>query len=636
MQFAVSTWICKSVDDEQRIIEGIASSPAADRDEDVIDPAGAIVRLPMPLLWQHKQDQPIGEILAARHTPAGWWVRGQIAKGLTQTIEDAWRLIRGGLVKGFSIGLLPKEVTPRKGQPYGLHVKTWEWLETSAVTVPSNRAASIVVIKSLDLATRAAPGAPRVDPSYPGASGRSGLPAMLNASEQITALRAQLMTKHARLGELLKLETEDGLTLSDEQQTEIDGLTGDVQGLGTKIKRLEVIEAGSALLATPANGSALDLATRSRGDGHTPRITVTDPTPPGIGFARGLICKMASYLSGGSVSALEIARARYPDDPRIPMMLKAAVLPATTTDAAWAGNLVYPTQLATEFIEYLRPQTIVGKFGQNGIPALRRVPFNVRVTGQTSGASASWVGQGLAKPVTSFATAASTLGFTKIATIAVLTDELAKYSSPSAEGMVRDELARAVIERMDMDFIDPAIAAIANVRPASILNAVTPITMAGTDADAVRAALGDLLSAYLTANNSPASAVIILPSTLALEWSLLTNALGQPEFPALSMNGGNLQGVPVITSQYALIGGNALFIMVNAGDVFLADDGGVSVDVSREATILMSNDPVADADTADHVNLWQNNMIGLRAERYVNWAKRREGAAQYISIDVTP
>jgi len=634
VQFAYSTFITKSVDTEQRVIEGIASSLTPDRDGDVIDPRGAKFRLPMPLLWQHKQEQPIGEVLEAKLTDAGWYIRAQIAKGLTTTIEDAWRLISGGLAKGFSVGMLPRDVEPRKGKRYGLHVKSWDWLETSVVTIGSNVDASILVIKSLDSAARAALGARRVDPS-PGAAGSlTGLRTM-NPSEQITALRTQLQTKHARLGELLKLETEDGVELNDEQTTEVDGLTADVGTLGTRIKRLEVMEASSALLASPVGGTTLDLATKAR-MGTSRIVEKPDPTPPGIGFARAAICKMAAHLSGGSYTALEIARHKYPNDGRIPLMLKAAIDIGTTTDAGWAGNLVYPNQLASEFVEYLRPQTIVGQFGLNGIPSLRRVPFNVRITGQATGASASWVGQGLAKPVTQFDTSASSLGFTKIATIAVLTQELAKFSSPNAETMVRDELAAAVIERMDQDFINPAISAIADVRPASILSGVTPVTMTGTDGDAVRAALGDLLAVYLTANNSPRSAVIILPSTLALEWSLLTNALGQPEFPSLSMSGGTLQGIPVITSQYASIGGFSLFIMVNASDIFLADDGGVSVDVSREATVLMSNDPVADAATGTSVNLWQNNLIGLRAERFVNWAKRRAGAAQYISVDETP
>lgn len=632
MDWAYSTWLVKSVDDEQRIIEGIASTPTPDRADDIIEPTGAVFSLPMPLLFQHDQRHPIGQVLSADVRADGIRIRAQIAKGVTQGIEDAWRLIKAGLVGGFSVGLKPIDVKPRKGKNFALHVTKWQWLETSAVTIPANAEASILLIKSLDAGHRAALGrdGARVRP-HPGATGVSTTGAPMNASDQITALRTQLQTKHARMDELNTLEATDGLTLTEDQQTEFDGLTNEVTGLTTRLKRLEVMESSSALLATP-------VATIERGlvlpRARVPHVEVRDQTPPGIGFARLVICKMAALLNG--VSPLEVAKQRYPHDDRIPLVLKAAVAAGTTTDATWAGPLVYANQLATEFIEYLRPQTIVGRFGQGSVPNLRRVPFNVRIVGQTSGASANWVGQGVPKPVTKFDTAPVTLGFAKIAAISVITEELARFSSPSAEALVRDELSRAIIARMDVDFVDPAKAAVANVSPASITNGVTAVPATITDAASVRNALGDLLAAYLAANNPPTSAVLIMPATTALNWSLMVNALGQPEFSSLSMNGGSIQGIPVITSQHAFIGGNELVIMVNASDIFLADDGSVTVDVSREASITMSSDPVADAATAAVVSMWQTNELALRAERFVNWAKRRAGAAQYISIDVTP
>jgi len=635
MDWAYSTWLVKAVNDEQRIIEGLASSPAPDRAGDILEPKGAVFSLPMPLLYQHDQRQPIGEVLAADVRPDGIHIRAQIAKGLTDAIEDAWRLIKGGLVRGLSVGLKPIELTPRKGKSLAFHITKWDWLETSCVTVPANTETSIVVIKSLDARHRAATGhsGASVRSPHPGATGRSPTGSgSMNASDQITALRGQLQTKHARMDELNTIEAGDGLVLTEEQQTEFDALTTDVTNLTTRLKRLEVMESSSALLATPV--ATLDRATMTRA--RLPHVEVHDQTPPGIGFARLAICKMAALLSGGAMNALDIAKQRYPHDDRIPLVLKAAVAAGTTTDATWAGPLVYANQLATEFIEYLRPQTIVGRFGQGMVPALRRVPFNVRIVGQTSGASANWVGQGVPKPVTKFDVAPVTLGFAKIAAISVITEELARFSSPSAEMLVRDELGRAIIARMDVDFIDPAKAAVANVSPASILNGVTAVPATITDADSVRGALGDLLATYLTANNTPESAVLIMPATIALDWSLMFNALGQPEFPTLSMRGGTLQGIPVITTQHASISGNSLVIMVNASDIFLADDGGVTVDVSREASITMSSDPVADAATASVVSMWQANELALRAERYVNWAKRRTGAAQYISIDETP
>ena len=39
----------KSVDDEKGIITGIASTPAPDRMDDIVDPRGAKFKLPIPL-----------------------------------------------------------------------------------------------------------------------------------------------------------------------------------------------------------------------------------------------------------------------------------------------------------------------------------------------------------------------------------------------------------------------------------------------------------------------------------------------------------------------------------------------------------------------------------------------------------
>ena len=308
------------------------------------------------------------------------------------------------------------------------------------------------------------------------------------------------------------------------------------------------------------------------------RVTVTTPAlPPGVEFARLVICKIASRIFGGDPA--DIAKARYPDHPRIQHTLKAAVTGATTTDATWLGPLVYRETLASEFIEWLRPMTILGQFGVGTVPSLRRVPFNVRVVGQTSGATAYWVGQTQPKPLTRFDVAPTTLGFAKIATISVISEELARFSSPSAETIVRDELARAIVELMDTDFIDPAKAAVANVSPASITNGLTPATPSGVTGDAARADLQALLSAFLVDNQNPTNAVLIMPNTLALSLSLMTNALGQPEFPGVTMRGGTLMGIPVIASQYAAMGSpvNNLVILANASEIFLSDEGGVSI-----------------------------------------------------------
>src|SRR3546814_5830823 len=93
------------------------------------------------------------------------------------------------------------------------------------------------------------------------------------------------------------------------------------------------------------------------------------------------------------------------------------------------------------------------------------------------------------KPVTKFGYNDTYQCWFKVAAISVLTDELIRFSDPSAENYVRDALADVLVARMDTDFIDPAFAGSANVSPASITNGVTPITSSGPDADAVRSDL---------------------------------------------------------------------------------------------------------------------------------------------------
>ncbi|WP_421930346.1 hypothetical protein [Morganella morganii] len=126
-------------------------------------------------------------------------------------------------------------------------------------------------------------------------------------------------------------------------------------------------------------------------------------------------------------------------------------------------------------------------------------PFNVRILGQISGGQGYWVGQGVPKPLTKFDFQSVQLGVAKVANIAVLTDELVRFSNPAADTLVRNALASAIIERIDIDFIDPAKAEVAQVSPASVTNGVTAIPSTGNPEADVEA----LFEAFLKANLSP-------------------------------------------------------------------------------------------------------------------------------------
>lgn len=145
---AWSTFEIKSADDDKRIIEGIASTPTPDMAEDIVEPMGGDVRLPLPFIWQHDLKMPIGNVTAARFTEEGIPIRAEIERGIDY-IDRAWEQIKRRLVRGLSLGFKSLEDEPIKGS-FGRRILKWQWLELSAVTIPMNQDATILAIKALD------------------------------------------------------------------------------------------------------------------------------------------------------------------------------------------------------------------------------------------------------------------------------------------------------------------------------------------------------------------------------------------------------------------------------------------------------------------------------------------------------
>src|SRR3546814_13819304 len=107
----------------------------------------------------------------------------------------------------------------------------------------------------------------------------------------------------------------------------------------------------------------------------------------------------------------------------------------------------------------------------------------------------------------------------------------------------------------------------------------------------------------------------------------MVNALGQPEFPGISMTGGKFQGLPVIVSKHI---GNVV-ALANAADIFLGDEGGVQVDMSREASLEMRStglgmDATAGPATAASVSMFHTTRVALPDEREISWKDRTSTA----------
>jgi hypothetical protein len=658
----------KGISEEQRSISGIATTPTVDRIGDIVEPLGAKFAVPLALCLDHKHEQQVGHVEFLNPTKSGIPFRASIVKfdepgEVKNLVDKAWHLVKTKLRSFVSIGFRPFENAVEFMENGGLRFKEWEFLELSLVSIPANMEAVIYEAKSLDAALqglrsidtdRLAASGQSMPAPRPGATGTKRTtitPVSLKErakmsktiAEQIEGLQAARAQKSARMNAIMAKTIEDGRSTDEAEQEEFTTLEREVDQIDGDLERFVKLEKLNVKKATPvSNVQTVDDGAAVRSSGGYIRVKAQQ-LPPGIRFARYAKCMALSRLD--SNDAVRVAEKHYGDDQSVVNMVKAAVGAGNTLDPNWAGNLVSDEgAVFADFLEFLRPMTIVGKFGNDGIPALARIPFRVPVGTQTSGGAGYWTGEGQAKPLTRFDFGKTSLEPLKVANICVVTEELLRYASINAEQRLRDQLAAAITARIDTDFIDPAKTAVTNISPASITNGVTPVASSGVDADAVRADVAALIDTYIAANNPMLSAVWVMSARTASRLSMMYNLNGGAEFPGVTIRGGTFAGFPVIVSEYVTTSGgspNTRYVwLVNASDVFFADEGGITVDMSREASLQMDSAPtMASAESGSpqlpipttSVSMFQTNSVAFRAERTLNWAKARTEAVQGLS-----
>jgi HK97 family phage major capsid protein len=469
-----------------------------------------------------------------------------------------------------------------------------------------------------------ASGKPGVKPQpKPGVAGKPNKQkdkTMRSFDTQIQEFETSLADVRQQMSDLME-GSEDGV-LTGENAVKYDQLTEQSVSLRANIKRLrahqEISETAAPVQQTPAPAPV------QRRQPVEVKPVEKDPALRGIGVARMVIALVQAR--GNHHVAAELARQHYKDMPEVALALRAAVDAGDTTTSGWASQLVpAAVQMQNEFIELLRPATLIGR-----IPGLRRVPFNVAVPLQSGGGTYGWVGEARPKPVTKAAFQSVTLRWAKAAGIIVITRELARFSSPSAEAIVRNELVAGTSRFLDSQFIDDGVGEVANVSPASILNSVSPGSPSGTTAEAFRYDLSLLVADFISNNQDPTTAVLLISATTAMNLALMRNALGQREFPDISVKGGTIDGIPTVVSESV----GTRVALVNASDILVADDGIINIDISEQATIEMSTTPLngeeSPIDNAVFKSLWQNNLVGLRVETFMTWKRARNSSVAWV------
>lgn len=441
--------------------------------------------------------------------------------------------------------------------------------------------------------------------------------------DYLAKLLKALSEKNQAMQTALSKSAEAGSTPDEATEAEIQAIEKDIAAIEVNIERTKkqiAATEAAAKTATPVAGQTAEGATKSaKGDpdpeGKKPKIEIV-PLAKGVGFAQYARAKILSQLAakeGNYKSALDVAKERGFGDEVQDLVTKATL--GTTTDAGFAASLVTENRLVGEFVDMLRAATV---FDQ--LTGFRNVPFNSKIPSQLTGGTASWVGEGAPKPLTNPTYGEVEIKEHKLAAITVYTQELMRRSDPAVDILVRDDLIEASKTLIDNTFLDAGAATA--VRPAGVLNGVTATANTGTTAANYEADLLALVNSFVTANLSLDGSYFVMSETRAAQISLLRDALGNTYFQGMALRGTRtLMGIPVITSQTV---GDKI-ILVKTSEILLAQDGGVDVSYSDQATLV-------DGGTTHH--LWQENKFAVRVEKFITWAKRRPIAAAFL--DYTP
>lgn len=356
--------------------------------------------------------------------------------------------------------------------------------------------------------------------------------------------------------------------------------------------------------------------------------------PPLVADQRVLLDRAGEYLAwirtlaaagGRGVEAREAFAAQHPRSSFLEAVQKSAVDPGRTDGATWGSQLAELRPAADAFVELTRGKSILGR-----MTGFRRVPFRIQVPRQSEGALVQWASQGAPVVVGSLSFDNVTLAESKVAGIAVISKELAKFSAPEAGQLINADLIKATGELVDHAFLDPTVAAVGDA-PAAITYGVTPITATGTTPDALRADVGALIADMAARGSDLESLYLAMSKTMAANIGLM----GESWTDTLGPNGGTLLGIPVLTTTADQGEGNSplteRITAVDAGKIMLAD-AGVEISVSESATLQMETAPDSPATaTTVQVSLWQENLVAAKIVRMIRWEPAGGGASGYIS-----
>jgi HK97 family phage prohead protease len=620
--------------------EFVMSDGSVDRMGDVVDPAGwelDSIKSDPVVLFNHNRDHIVGRWTNIRVKD------GQLIGRIIWVKSDKWPmaqyirdLVREGVLRTVSVGFQPVSKEPlNKEQRNGpFRFTRQQLLECSLVSVPANPNALAIakdfprdVLKAVFCESARSFGEQR---AVHAESGKSLVPkngAKMTLSQKIQASQKRITGLRDQLAELAAKDNldNDELQLTKElpdmieaEQNDLARLENMEKSLAPRVPAVPAVVSAQPEIITPEKAIILPPKKKFEAVDHV---------------FRAMSVAVKAY--GTQTPVEQTLRDMYGADDVTGYMLKAAVNPAMTTVAGYAAELV---QIGYGgLMDRLMAGSIYGPlsgygskfdFGRNG-------SIKIPVRSNTPRAAGAWVGEGAAKPVKKITLTPITLTPFKMAVITTFTEEMAFYSTPAIEGVLRKAMADDTREALDGFLIDNVAAS--SVRPAGLLNGVSGLTpsAASTRIDKIVADLNALI-APMEAAGGGGNVVLIMNPAQARAVGMAQTTTGDFAFAGTGEAASKFGIKAIITSTTVTAG---TVIAVDADWFTTAVGDTPRFAVSTEATLheedttplaLGSGTQGSGVLAVPMRSLFQTDSVAIRLSLYVTWAMTRTGMVQYV------
>jgi HK97 family phage prohead protease/HK97 family phage major capsid protein len=524
--------------------------------------------------------------------------------GVSSRLDEIRAAVEAGFLRGVSVGfaILPGGAKRDAGGTVRISLK--ELVEASLVAVPSNRNSLAEAARGIGLSDRG------IDLLL-GENARTaeGNTRTIIGENAVTKTIVSQGNKKMSLAQRIQ-ETEAEINgFRDQLQERTANFDGTDEGINTEVeelnrkieestRKLDILKKSEANLAArsapviPGNvpGAAGGGQSTAVVNGNRPFAAPARKIEPKEYFFRSAVVHAVAAASGKNWES--VLHERYGEDESTQIYTRAAVAGATTTAAGWAAELV--NTVMTDFLETLRPVSVYPALSAMAGGRLAFGPnqgaIKIPSRASTPSIGGSFVGEGAPIPVRRLGLQSITLTPKKMGVLSVFSREIARYSTPAIETLIRQEII-----------------------------ADTAIT------------LDSLLRAPFDLANSSRNLVLIVNPAQLEALNLTPGADG-----TLGWAAGIVGRYNVIASTGVTAG---TLIMLDASDFVTATGDAPEFEVSQEATIHMEDTTPLQIGTAGSPatiaaptqSMFQTAQLAIRMLMDVSWAMRRSGMVQTIT-----